>query len=53
MSVASFNGAGGLGVLWDPSRGFSGWSTLRKFLDSKEHLDCLKIDFNMAEVITV
>ena len=44
---------GVLGVFWDPSRGFKGWSMLRKFLGSKEHLDLLKIDFNVAEIIIV
>ena len=34
------------GVLW-------AWSTLRKFLGSKEHLDWFKIDFNAGEIITV
>ena len=44
---------GVLGVFWDPNRGFKGWSMLRKFLGSKEHLDLLKIDFNVAEIIIV
>ena len=44
---------GVLGVFWDPNRGFKGWSMLRKFLCSKEHLDLLKIDFNVAEIIIV
>ena len=34
-------------------RGFRRWSPLRKFLGSKEHLDWLKIDLNVAETITV
>ena len=42
----------GLGVFWGPSGDFRGWSTLRKFLDSKEHLDWLKIDLNASERIT-
>ena len=49
----SINGAGGLGVFWDPSEGFRGQSSLRKFLGSKEHLDLLKIDFDATEMITV
>ena len=53
-SVASVNGAGGSGggsvsLSWD----FRGWSPLRKFLDSKEHLNQLEIDLNAAEIITV
>ena len=44
---------GFLGVFWDPNRGFKGWGMLRKFLGSKEHLDLLKIDFNVAEIIIV
>ena len=44
---------GGLGVFWDPSQGFRGCSTSRKFLGFKEHLDWLKIDLNAAEIITV
>ena len=40
-------------MFWYPSRGFRGPSTLRKFLGSKEHLDWLKIDLNVAEMITV
>ena len=44
---------GDLGVFWDLSRGFRGWSTLRKILEFNENLDWLKIDFNAAEVITV
>ena len=39
----------GLGVFWDPSGGFRGQSTLRKFLGSKEHLDRLKVDFNVTK----
>ena len=46
-SVASFNRAGRSEPL---SRGFRGWSPLRKFLDSKEHLDWLKIDLNAVEI---
>ena len=49
-SVASINRAGGS----DPvSRGFRGWSPLRKFLDSKEHLDWPKIDLNAVKIRTV
>ena len=53
VGVVSVNGAGGLGVFWDPSRGFRGWSTLGKCLSSKELLDWLKIDFNATKIITV
>ena len=49
-SVASVTRAGGSEFL---SRGFRGWSPLRKFLDSKEHLDWLKIDLNAVEIRTV
>ena len=49
-SVASFNRAGRSEPL---SRGFRGWSPLRKFLGSKEHLDWLKIDLNAVEIRTV
>ena len=35
------------------SRGFRGWSPLRKLLGSKEHLDWLKIDLNAVEIRTV
>ena len=54
-SIASVNGAGGgvWGHSEPPSRGFKGWSSLRKFLGSKEHLDWLKIDLNAAKIITV
>ena len=40
----------GVGVFLDLSMGFRELSTLRKFLGSKEHLDWLKIDFNVAEI---
>ena len=49
-SVASINGVGRSEPL---SRGFNGWSSLRKFLGSKEHLDWLKIDSNVVEIRTV
>ena len=45
--LASVNRAGGS----EPhSRGFRGWSLLRKFLGLKEHLDWLKIDLNAVEI---
>ena len=51
VSVASVNGAGGFrGVLRSQLR-FQG--TLRKILGSKEHVDWLKIDLNVTEIITV
>ena len=34
-------------------RVFRGRSSLRKFLDSKEHLHWLKIDLNVAGIITI
>ena len=43
----------GLGVFGDLSGGFSGLSSLKKFLGCKEYLDWLKIDLNAAEKITV
>ena len=49
-SVASVNRAGGSEFL---CRAFRGWSSLRKFLGSKEHLDWLKIDLNAVEIRTV
>ena len=49
-SVASVNRAGGSEPL---SRGFRGWSPIRKFLGSKEHLDWLKIDLNTVKIRTV
>ena len=49
-SVASFNRAGRSEPL---SRGFRGWSPLRKFLVSKGHPDWLKIDLNAVEIRTV
>ena len=49
-SVASVNRAGGSEPL---SRGFRGWSPIRKFLGSKEHLDWLKIDLNALKIKTV
>ena len=53
-SVASVNGAGVSGVCSELlSGGFGGWSPLRKFLGSKEHLDWLKIGLDSAEIITV
>ena len=49
-TVVSINRAGGSESI---SRGFRGWSPLRKFLGSKEHLDWLKIDLNAVEIRTV
>ena len=37
---------GGLGVFWNPNRGFWWQSTLTKFSGFKEDLDWLKTDFN-------
>ena len=52
--VASVNGAGMSGRDSQPlSRRFRGRSSLWKFLGSKEHLDWLKIDLNVAEIRTV
>ena len=48
-SVTSDNGA--RGVFRDPTGGFRGQSTLGKSLGSKEHLDWLEIDLNVAEII--
>ena len=52
LSINGIGGGGGLGGVLRP-QGFRGQSTLRKFLGSKEHLDWLKIDLNVAETITV
>ena len=49
-TVVSINRAGGSESI---SRGFRGWSPLRKFLGSKEHLDWLKIDLNAVNIRTV
>ena len=49
-SLASVNRAGGSEPL---SKGFRGWSPLRKYLVSKEDLDWLKIDLNVVEIRTV
>ena len=49
-SAANANRAGRSEPL---SRGFRGWSPLRKLLGSKEHPDGLKIDLNMVEIRTV
>ena len=48
----SIGGAGGKHS--EPlSKGCRGQSPLRKFEGSREHLDWLKIDLNMAEIITI
>ena len=52
VSIASFNGARGFGGSAS-SASFRGWSTLRKFSGSNEHLHWFKIDFNVPEIITV
>ena len=45
---------GGRGGHSEPlTQGFRGQSPLRKFQDSKEHLDWHKIDLNAAKIITV
>ena len=51
-SKVSIGGAGGKHS--EPlSEGCRGQSPLRKFEGSREHLDWLKIDLNMAEIITI
>ena len=52
VSVTTSTKLGGLGVFWDPSKGFSGQNPWRKFSGSKKHLDWLKIGLNMAKIIT-
>ena len=53
-SIASINRAkGSQGHSELLSRGFRGQSFLRKFLGSKEHLDLLTTDLNVANIITV
>ena len=53
-SVVSVNGAGGSGGGSESLSGdFRGQSPLRKFLGSKEHLNQLETDLNLAEIITV
>ena len=49
-SVVRVNRAGGSETL---SRAFRGWSPLRIFLGSKEHLHWLKIDLNAVEMRTI
>ena len=49
-SEASVNAAEDSELL---SEGFRGKSPLRKCLDSKEHLDWLEIDLNVAKIRTV
>ena len=51
--VGGGGGGGGLGAFWDPRGGFKGQRTLTKFLHSNKHLDWLKIDLNVVEIITV
>ena len=52
--IASVNGAEGSGGHCEPlSNGFRGHNPLWKFLGYKEHLDWLKMDLNVAEIITV
>ena len=54
VSIAGVNRAGEFGgCSGTPAGGFRGWSTLRKFLGSKEHLYRLKIDLKVAEIIIV
>ena len=50
--LVSISRAGGSRGVVRPQQGFREWSTLKNFLDSKEHLDWLKIDFNAAKIIT-
>ena len=52
-SVASVNGAGQSGGVLKPSGEFRGRCTLRKFLGSTEHPDWVKINLNVAEIITI
>ena len=49
VRIASVNGAGGSGSVLGPLL----VDTLRKFLGSNERLDWLKIDSNVAKIITV
>ena len=53
VSIASINGAGALGVFWNPNWDFRQRSILRGFLGFKEHLDWLTVDFNLAKIIIV
>ena len=52
-NTASINVAEGTWGCSEPPRGFRGLVPLRNFLGSNEHLDWLKINLNMAEIITV
>ena len=49
-SIASINGAGRIKPF---SEGLMGWSPLRKLLGSKEHLQWLRKDLNVAKIIIV
>ena len=51
VSVTSANQAGGSGGVLRSQLQFQG--ILRKILGSKEHVDWLKIDLNVAEIITI
>ena len=51
VSLTSANQAGGSGVVLRFQLQFQG--ILRQILGSKEHVDWLKIDLNVAEIITV
>ena len=52
-SIASINRAGKSGGALRLSAYFRGQSPLRKVLGSKEHLDWLTTDLNVAKTITV
>ena len=53
-SVASIDRARGSGGgTLRLSRSFTQWNPLKKILDSKEHLEWLKINLNATEIVTV
>ena len=53
VSVASIIRVRGSGGVLRPQWGFRGQSTRKKILGSKEQLNWLKVDFNVAKVIAV
>ena len=51
VNIGIVNGDWGCWDVLRPQRE-RGWSTLAKLLNSKEHLDWLEVDLNVAEIIT-
>ena len=53
VSVADVNRARGSGGVLKTQQGVRGPSPLRRFFGSKQHQDWIKMDLNVAEIITV